>query len=133
MSTMSLPIGNWEINANGYEGTLAITNVDVQGKVTGSLQLGSTHNIAGTWDQTNNKLTFSYQAAAKGNTVSVVSYVGYFFLGGSPLFKYNSPTGGKPPVLDYNILTGSSTAMTLSSSPSPASSPKGWMARLKVA
>jgi hypothetical protein len=46
---MPLPIGDWEINVDGYEGTLSITNVDAQNKVTGILKLSSTHNVTGTW------------------------------------------------------------------------------------
>ena len=91
---MSLPIGSWEMNSHGYEGTLAITSVDAQGNVAGTLKLGSTYNITGTWDETKKKLSFSYQVPGKFGSVTGITYVGYFFLGGSPLFKYNPPAGG---------------------------------------
>jgi hypothetical protein len=122
---MPLPIGDLEINVDGYEGTLSITNVDAQNKVTGILKLSSTHNVTGTWDEVNKKLSFSYKSYKVGMFWLTVSYVGYFFEAGSPLFKYNPPNGGIPPQLDWYVLTGSWTGLFFTSG-------GGWMARLAI-
>jgi hypothetical protein len=121
---MSLPIGNWSINSQGTEGVLAITAVDAQGNVTGTLQLdpSSTVNITGTWDDTTKKLTFSYNV---GQFIFFrVTYTGYFFLAGQPLFGQVGPVN--PPA--WNMLAGTLRSGILLW----FGTENGWMARLAV-
>jgi len=121
---MSLPIGNWSINSHGTEGVLAITNVDAQGNVTGTLQLdpSSTVNITGTWDDSTKKLSFSYNL---GRFIFFrVSYTGYFFLAGQPLFDQIGTVN--PP--KWNMLAGTLRSGILFW----FGTNNGWMARLAV-
>jgi hypothetical protein len=121
---MSLPIGSWNINSNGTEGVLAITSVDAQGNVTGTLQLApqSTINFTGTWDENTKRLSFSYHFGRF--FFFRVSYSGYFFLAGQPLFGQIGPVN--PPA--WNMLAGTWQSGFL---PFFGSS-SGWMARLAV-
>jgi hypothetical protein len=120
---MSLPIGSWNINSHGTEGVLAITSVDAQGNVTGTLHLApqSTFNITGTWNESTKKLSFSYNIGRF--FFFRVSYSGYFFLAGQPLFGQIGPVN--PPA--WNMLAG-----TLQSGFLFFGSSNGWVARLAV-
>ena len=120
---MLLPTGSWQINTYGYEGTLTIASVDAQGNVTGTLQVDpqTTHNISGTWDESNKKLSFYYRQ----NLLYLVSYLGYLFQAGQPLFgqigTINPPT--------WNVLAGTWRAGILLN---PFSFSSGWVARLGI-
>jgi hypothetical protein len=60
---MSLKTGDWNMNENGIEGTLAITNVDANGAVSGKL---GGFNISGIWDETSRTLTFAFPVGVSG-------------------------------------------------------------------
>lgn len=53
---MAAPIGTWNINANGFSGTLSIQQVDAQGNLSASSVFGN--DILGFWDESSQKLTF---------------------------------------------------------------------------
>lgn len=54
-ATVSLPIGDWQFNGNGFEGPLKISAIDVNGNVQGSV-MGN--EITGFWDEDAQKITF---------------------------------------------------------------------------
>lgn len=57
---MSLTLGSWNINFNGFEGELNINNIDTRGNVTGRLVTSrDLVTITGLWDNTSRTLTFS--------------------------------------------------------------------------
>jgi hypothetical protein len=59
---MSLPLGLWNFNANGFPGELHISAVDGQGNVRGTLQFrnSSVNTLDGVcvWDEGSQKITF---------------------------------------------------------------------------
>jgi hypothetical protein len=60
---MALQTGQWNINANGFEGTLNISSVDAEGQLTGTV-FGDA--IQGFWDDTEQKVVF----LREGNNLS---------------------------------------------------------------
>jgi|GEM_PF-3059399 FlaG/FlaF family flagellin (archaellin) len=54
-TSVSLPIGEWEINGNGYKGTLKILAIDRNGNVQGSV---FDNPITGFWDEDAQKIAF---------------------------------------------------------------------------
>jgi hypothetical protein len=106
--TVSLPLGFWTINANGFSGSLLINAVDAQGNLSGLLkffadQPGETLDGVGFWDDTSKKITFMRIIdRAKPSTFQI--FTGYLFpddhtqpAGGQKLagyFEAFSGTGG---------------------------------------
>src|SRR6185369_9584985 len=79
---MSLPVGAWRIDANGFSGQLNIAGVSAQGDVTGTLHMNSepVNNLNGVafWDDTAKKITFMRVInPAQPGTFQI--YTGYFF------------------------------------------------------
>ncbi len=79
---MSLPTGDWSINANGFTGTLHITSVDASGNVAGNVHFAgeAVNDFGGVafWDDTSKKLTFIRKInPADASTFQI--YTGYFF------------------------------------------------------
>ena len=88
---MSLPIGNWSINSHGPR--VSSPSPTSMRKATSpercNLIRSSTVNFTRTWDETTKKLSFSYHV---GRFIFFrVSYTGYFFLAGQPLFGQVGP------------------------------------------
>jgi hypothetical protein len=77
----ALPIGNWHIVANGYDGVLHVASVDDSGKIAGSV-FGSP--IKGFWDGFARRLTFTTTVASSelqiytGHVLSSWSLAGTF-------------------------------------------------------
>lgn len=72
---MSLPVGKWSVNGNGFEGILNIKSVDKKGVLTGTI---FNQPIEGFWDDTSKKITFMRIIAAdKPSTLQI--YTGYLF------------------------------------------------------
>jgi hypothetical protein len=126
------PDGEWKVVAHGTNGILNI-NVETVGTlpsastfaVTGTLQMApnSTSEIAGTWDATEQLLTFSVVLFPIDRT----TYTGYLFQAGDPLF--NEPPGD-PSSLSWNVLAG-----TVSYPPTNVFRgvrASGWMARQPI-
>ncbi|MBT9316890.1 hypothetical protein, partial [Leptothoe spongobia] len=65
---MSLPIGKWTINGNGFEGTLNIKSVDAKGVLTGTV---FSQPIEGFWDDVSQKITGSSGIPVEPPTFSV--------------------------------------------------------------
>ena len=80
---MPLPLGEWIMNANGAQGTLVISAVDVAGRVSGSLNLfsGSEARTIGFWDETSQELTFSIVSVGEETNyeISPLLFKGYLF------------------------------------------------------
>lgn len=70
---MALPTGNWQINGNGWPGTLALS-VDGNGNVTGTVY---GNPIQGFWDDAAQKLMFLRSPNSDPSTGQI--YTGYLF------------------------------------------------------
>lgn len=70
-----LKIGNWKINANGFEGTLAIKEIDSSGNIEGGSTAFS-NEIIGFWDEDSRRITFM-RVVDKNNPSSFQIYTGY--------------------------------------------------------
>jgi len=103
---MAPPLGTWNVVTNLNDALLNITNVDGQGNITGTIQLSATetHSVSGTWNATLKQLNFSYSFYI-GSTFKIffpVSFVGYLFEAGQPLF--NASPGSTTP--SWYLLAG---------------------------
>ena len=79
---MSLPTGAWNINANGFTGTLHVAGVDGNGNVTGNVHFinEAANDLSGValWDEAAKKLTFIRKInPADASTFQI--YTGYFY------------------------------------------------------
>jgi hypothetical protein len=76
---MPLQTGTWKINAGGTVGQLAITGVDGQGNVTGTLTSGfagiKSASIAGIWDEAAQRLMLVVNTLLSG----AQTYTGFLF------------------------------------------------------
>jgi hypothetical protein len=129
---MAIPVGIWNVVTNLHAANLNITNVDAQGKLTGTIQVSSseTHNIGGTWDATKNELTFNYSLVFSFGTgqsfLFPVSFTGYLLQAHSGgLFMQPPGTVSGP---TWNLLAGTYQAGFFFP---PNSHPSGWVARLQ--
>lgn len=86
-------IGTWELNANGYNGTLEIPNIDAAGRLVGATVFGN--NIIGFWDEEAKKITFLRSTKVGDHSADQI-FTGYYFTSG--------PEG---PYKSVNYLTGS--------------------------
>jgi hypothetical protein len=132
---MSVPVGTWDVVTDLNNWLLNITNVDGQGNVTGTIQpdASDTYNITGTWNSAGNQLNFSYSFPINEGglrTWRLVSFQGYFFQAGKPLFSGN---GGQQPPLGpvstpvWNMMAGTwSVGIALLGHSLPQ---YGWVAR----
>ena len=70
-------IGEWEwkINANGYEGNLKLTSIDLQGKLHGTVY---GNPIFGFWDEVSKKITFM-RLCEPNDPSTFQIYTGYLF------------------------------------------------------
>jgi hypothetical protein len=57
---MTLPLGNWDIDGNGFRGTLTINGVDAAGNLNASVVFESpeAQQAIGFWDEASQKITF---------------------------------------------------------------------------
>lgn len=57
---MTLPLGNWDIDGNGFRGTLTINGVDAAGNLNASIVFESpeAQQAIGFWDEASQKITF---------------------------------------------------------------------------
>ena len=122
---MSLPDGTWKIITNLHAATLNIT-ADAQGNVTGTIKLSATetHNVSGTWNASQKKLTFSYSFIVQLQQFNLpigFTYVGYE-LEAAPNQMFNQPDGPAPG--GTHILAG-----TFEHTWFNFGSPQGWVAR----
>ena len=79
---MALPLGDWQINANGFAGILRIASVDAQGNVHGTLTFqnqppNQLDNVA-FWDDTSKELTF-IRVSNPANPSTLQIFTGYWF------------------------------------------------------
>ena len=88
-TTVSLPIGEWRFNGNGFEGTLKISTIDVNGNVRGSV-LGNP--IEGFWNEDAQKITFIRIIDSK-NPSTLQPHTGYIFSNGEGPSKLYTLTG----------------------------------------
>ena len=77
-ASVSLLIGDWQFNGNGYEGTLKISAIDVNGNVQGSV-MGNPIN--GFWDEDAQKITFIRIIDSKDPS-TLQFHTGYMFSNG---------------------------------------------------
>jgi len=73
--TAGLPLGDWDICANGYVGTLTITSV-AQGKLTGTFR--EDLPITGFWDPAGNRITFLRVTQADDQSTTQI-FTGFLF------------------------------------------------------
>jgi hypothetical protein len=71
---MVSPVGTWNINGNGFDGSLYIDNVGVDGGLLSSTAYGQT--ITGFWDDIAQRLSF-VRATQPGDPSSYQIYTGY--------------------------------------------------------
>jgi hypothetical protein len=80
--TMSLPTGTWQIDANGFRGTLNIANnsVDSQGNLNANVVIDAPRvdQITGFWDDSSQKITFIRIIDATNPSTNQI-YTGYLF------------------------------------------------------
>jgi hypothetical protein len=111
-----------------HSSTLQITNVDAQGKVTGTIKVSATetHNISGTWDATKNELSFTYWLNFGPGPIFglPVTFTGYWFHGASQQLFQQAP--GNVPAPYWDLLAGTYQSLF---SIIPAH-PHAWVARL---
>ena len=94
---MSLPTGDWSINANGYRGKLSIQSVDGNGNVAGTVY---SENIQGFWDDAAKRLTFT-RVINQADPSTTQVYAGHMFQSDNTLtiagsFQAFSGTGANP-------------------------------------
>jgi hypothetical protein len=88
-ATASLPVGDWQFNGNGFEGTLKISAIDVNGNVQGAV-FGNP--ITGFWDEDAQKITFIRIIDSK-NPSTLQFHTGYMFSNGEGSGKLYTLTG----------------------------------------
>lgn len=71
-----LPTGTWHINANGFQGSLIITSVGPNGRLTRTVY---GNQIDGFWDEGALKVIFIREPAGATNYSAVQVYTGYLF------------------------------------------------------
>jgi hypothetical protein len=105
---MATPVGVWDLVTNLHNAVLNIANMDAAGNVTGTIQMDSSHtyNITGTWNAQTNELKFSYSYSIVlkwFHEFFVVSFDGYLFEAGQPLFNASPGPVATPA---WNMLAG---------------------------
>ena len=100
---MASPVGTWDINANGFPGTLSIQQIDGAGNLGGSTVFGE--QIIGLWDDTSQKLTFMRVSNPADPSTNQI-YTGYLM----------EPQGNQPMALagSFEAFQGSGGAATRS-------------------
>jgi hypothetical protein len=88
-TSVSLPIGEWQFNGNGFTGMLKISTVDGSGNVQGSV-LGN--SITGFWDEDAQKITFIRIIDSKDPS-TLQFHTGYMFSNGEGAGKLYTLTG----------------------------------------
>src|SRR5262245_45181391 len=126
---MTIPVGTWHVVTNLHSSILNITSVDVQGHITGTIQVGpsETHGVSGTWDSTKKELVFTYSLSlGTGPIIPLpLTFTGYFFQGaGQGLF--NQPPGPVTTSQPWNLLAVTFQSIFVF----PGSHPHGWVARM---
>lgn len=71
----ALKLGNWKINGNGFEGVLAIKEIDANGNIKGGSKAFD-NEIIGFWDEDSRKITFM-RLVDKTNPSTFQVYTGY--------------------------------------------------------
>ncbi len=94
---MSLPTGSWNLDGNGFPGTLSVDSVDNNGNVKGSAYGNA---IFGFWDDTAQRLAFM-RVIDPSDASSMQLYTGYLFTSaGTPTlagtFQAFAGSGGTP-------------------------------------
>jgi hypothetical protein len=123
---MTVPVGTWNVVTDKHSSTLVITNVDPQGKITGTIQTSATetHNISGTWDGVQLTFTYTLTLGAGPYIPFPVTFTGFWFHGasGGLFMKPPGPVAG--PYSD--LLAGTFHHLFAL----PTGHPNGWVARL---
>jgi hypothetical protein len=77
---MTLPKGDWAIDANGFRGTMTISDVDAQGNLSASLVIDPPRvdQMIGFWDDVGKKITFIRVLNASEPSQNQI-YTGFYF------------------------------------------------------
>jgi len=77
---MTLPLGDWTIDPNGFRGTMTIAGVDAAGNLNASLVIDkpTVDQMLGFWDETGKKITFIRVINATDPSTNQV-YTGFYF------------------------------------------------------
>jgi hypothetical protein len=125
---MSIPVGAWRINANGFKGGLTI-NADSAGHLSGTINIdaGFIDELQGVWSEAAQQIVFNRIRRGPNGAIDwIQTYTGYLYLTKEPIFVEGS--GGSPePNPNTRLLTGSFEALGIGASPGR---PRfGWVAR----
>lgn len=77
---ITLPTGDWKIDANGFRGVLTITGVDGAGNLNARTSFNGepTNQVIGFWDDTSKKITF-IRVIDPNNPSRNQIYTGFYF------------------------------------------------------
>jgi hypothetical protein len=94
---MSLPTGSWNVNGNGFLGTLSIDSIDANGNVSGTV---FNERMQGFWDESAQKLTFT-RVINQADPSTMQIYTGCMFQNANTFtiagtFQAFSGTGANP-------------------------------------
>ena len=124
---MAIPTGTWNLITDLHSSTLTITNNG--GTITGTIQVGpsETHNVSGTWDDTNKVLVFSYNLNVGTGPIfpMPITFTGYLFHGAHQQL-FMQPPGPVSDNTPWNLLAGTYQGIFIF----PGSHPRGWVARM---
>jgi hypothetical protein len=125
---MADPTGLWNINANGFKGTLKI-NSDGAGNLSGTadIDVGFTDKLVGVWSEPAQEIMFDRVITRGGNTV-IQAYTGYLFTTKDPIFMGENPPEPNP---NFRMLTGDFSGLNGGGS-FPGRPRFGWVARQNI-
>jgi len=123
------PAGTWNINANGYKGTLSI-NSDSAGNLNGTINTGEgfMDTLQGVWSESAQEIVFNrIRKQQDGSIAWIQTFTGYLFSTGAGIFEGQGPPDPHPVFL---LLTGSFEALGAGAIPGRARF--GWAARKPI-
>jgi hypothetical protein len=125
-SDMAVPEGQWNINVNGFKGTLNITSQS--GVLSGSSDIdnGFTDVLQGVWNDPAREIVFNRVMSRNGQKF-IQTYTGYLYTTKEQIFQGQGPPEPNP---TFRLLTGHFEAIGTGSSPSGARG--GWVARQRI-
>jgi hypothetical protein len=125
---MADPVGQWNINVNGFKGILDITSPSGNGFLGGraDIDIGFTDSLQGVWNDAAREIVFNRIMVRQGNTL-IQTYTGYLYLTKEPIFQGQ---GQPEPDPTFRLLTGYYEAIGTGSSPAGARG--GWVARQRI-
>jgi hypothetical protein len=124
---MADPVGQWNINVNGFKGTLDIASngLGVLGG-TADIDIGFTDGLQGVWNDAAKEIVFN-RILERGGSTFIQTYTGYLYLTKEAILQGH---GVPEPDPTFRLFAGFFEAIGTGSSPTGARG--GWVARQHI-